>query len=1170
MTQGAYIQEAFVSGELAPAMWGRVTHPKYKFGATTMRNGYVNFQGGYASRPGSAYVGMCKQAAPNVGGVNTSNAPPKDLPFQVSIGLAYVLEFGDQYMRPKYQGSYITETPVNVSSVSSAGLFTTATAHGYSIGDWVYDIGNTGFSGLTWVVKTTPSGTTFTVEDLFGNVISSAIASASGTVARIYTVISPYAAVDLPYLKYTQSADVMTLTCYNQQTLKEYPPYDLQLVAPADWVFSQETFTQSIQPPSNVSATAQASTTLNTWYSYVVTAVDGVTAGDESLASAAVQVHNNDISVNAGSNTITWQQVEGAAHYNIYAAQPYYSTSSTPTPQIGVPYGYLGSAIGTSFTDNNIVPNYTQTPPLHNNPFAPGTILDVTVTAGGSGLSQSTVNYTIGTSTGSGFNGTPLVSAAGNLVGFIVNDGGENYKPTDTITIVTGGTMASGTYTGTGSNPTDGQTIILNGVTWTFKTTPVSPAQTQIQATVAATFLQLSHDLANSGNSLLTAATYSAATDVLTITYGEIGTAGNAYTIAAGTYAGTPSGATLSGGTNGTASSATAALVVGSQTGTYPGVASYFQQRRIYANTINTPDTYYTSQPGNYTNMDYSIPSVDTDAIIGTPWAQTVNGIQFLTPMPGGLVIFTGAGLWQLSGGNTVALTPADQDAQPQSRYGCSATIPPIPINFHILYVRENNGIVYDLVYNFFANIYTGNDITVFSSHLFQGYTLTQWAYAEKPAKLVWAVRNDGVLLSLTYIAEQEEEGWARHDTNGLYVGVCNVEEPPVDAVYLIVQRYVQGNWVYYSERFDNRIWVDVEDCFCVDAGLSYPTSFPNATLTASSATGSSNITSTNIATGGTGYTSPTAQAIDETGVGTGATFSVTQSGGVITAVTPIANGQNYTPGQTQILISDPTGSGAVVYPVITNYAIFTASTGIFNSGQVGDIIRIGNGKATIVTYNSPTSVTANITQPITAVVNNDPNFTPIPQPSGNWSLSVPTTVVTGLNHLQGLTVTGLADGGVIQPTVVGPVMGGIGITLQAPASQIVIGLPFLPQLQGMKLEIQSQNTIQTKRKEIPSIGLRVHDSRGASVGSNKIDASTVPGQVNQVWTDMTEVKERSQDIILGEAIPLQTKDYFQNLDDKSWRMEGQVAIQQSYPLPLNVDAIVSYWNPGDISEGGG
>ena len=52
-----------------------------------------------------------------------------------------------------------------------------------------------------------------------------------GTVARIYTLATPYHAVDLPYLKFTQSADVMSLTCVNQQTLADYPPQELTRLA---------------------------------------------------------------------------------------------------------------------------------------------------------------------------------------------------------------------------------------------------------------------------------------------------------------------------------------------------------------------------------------------------------------------------------------------------------------------------------------------------------------------------------------------------------------------------------------------------------------------------------------------------------------------------------------------------------------------------------------------------------------------------------------------------------------------------------------------------------------------------------------------------------------------------------------------------------------------------
>jgi len=151
-----------------------------------------------------------------------------------------------------------------------------------------------------------------------------------------------------------------------------------------------------------------------------------------------------------------------------------------------------------------------------------------------------------------------------------------------------------------------------------------------------------------------------------------------------------------------------------------------------------------------------------------------------------------------------------------------SAIVPPLVINYDMLYVQSKGSIVRDSAFNFFVNVFTGTDMTVLSNHLFNYHQINQWAYAEEPWKVVWCVRDDGIMLSLTFLKEQDIFGWARHDTNGLFV-VCSVTEPPVDAVYTIVKRYIIGEqeWVYYAERADNRNWSEVEDCFCVDAAIA-------------------------------------------------------------------------------------------------------------------------------------------------------------------------------------------------------------------------------------------------------------------------------------------------------------------------------------------------------------
>lgn len=954
------IQVGFSAGEISPSLFGRVDLAKWHQGASTMRNCFVNYRGGATSRAGTAYVGTCKQPG--------TAAPPRDITFQFSNTQGYALEFGDQYMRIKSNGAYVTESTIAVTSVNVAGLFTTGTNHGYAVGDWVFDLGNTGFNGLTWIVASTPALNTFTVTDLFGVPVTSATASSSGTVARIYTVAAPYAAIDLPYLKFTQSADTMSLACVNAATGTEYPPYDLVRNGATNWVFTAVTFATSIAAPTGLAATARSSTTLSTYYSYVVTAVSAAT-GEESVASTSVSVQNNDIAVFAGSNSLTWDAVTGAGTYNVYKATPQYGVA-VPA---GVLYGFCGTSSGVNFVDSNITADFTQVPPQAIDPFARGA-----------------------------------------------------------------------------PNPA---------------------------------------------------------------------------------------------------------------TGTYPGTVAYYQQRRAYANTLNQPDTYWFSQPGAFLNMDSSTPVTDSDAIVGTPWAQQVNGVQFMIPMPSGLVVLTGHGAWLLNGGNSASLTPATQDATPQAYNGCNDIVPPITINYNILYVQSKGSIVRDLSYNFFVNIYTGTDATVLSNHLFDDHQILQWAWAEEPFKVVWAIREDGVALSFTYLKEQDVYGWARHDTNGLFVGVCSVTEPPVDAVYFIVRRYIAGQWVYYSERMNNRDWPTVESCWCVDSGLQWPMTSPNATLTPLLAQGTKNISGSNIINAGIGYTAPTVRALDPTGAGTGFIGTLTILGGVITALNVISPGINYAQG-TQFIIVDTTGTGASIQPIITNNVLFTASAGVFSAGNIGNILRVGGGKATITSYVSSTQVIADITQPITATLPNDPNNMPVPANAGTWTVTPTTSTITGLNHLEGKTVAILADGSVVANQVV---TNG-AVSLPQLYSAITIGMPFLPQLQTLYLDpAGQQNTVQSKRKNIYSVAARVESTRGISVGTNQPDSSTQPDNATVAWSNLKEVKERNALVNAGSAIPLFTGDFFINVP-ANWNTSGQIAIQQNYPLPMNVLAIVSYFQIGDTS----
>lgn len=976
------IVSSYASGEVAPSLYGRVDLDKWHAAASVARNMVVSYRGGMLSRAGTAYVGACKQRA------SASSFPPRNIEFTFNIFQSYTLEFGDFYMRVVANGGYVTETPLAITAATNAnpGVLTVP-ASAFANGDAIFlsNIGGmTQLNGQTVIVANSgvAGAGTFSLTDVFGDPISTLAFGAytsGGTAARIYTLATPYAARDLRYLKFTQSADVMSLCLVNQQTQQDYAPQELVRFAANNWTINPPVFSSSITAPASCTATKSVNWATGPGpaaYGYVVTAVDAAT-GQESIASPiGATTGSVDIAGQFGTVTVTWPAVTGAGSYNIYRAAPDYTNTGSFTGQL---FYYVGSSRTTSWQDTNIIPDFATTPPLHINPF-PGT-------------------------------------------------------------------------------------------------------------------------------------------------------------------------------------------------GNYPGVVAYFDQRRAYGYTLNAPDTYVMSQPGAYLNFDSADPPIDSDAITGTPWASQVNGLQWMLPMPGGLVIGTGKDAWQLSGtsGAGSAITPSQQNAQPQEAIGFNAILPPIKIGPVILYGQALGSAVRELNYNFYFNIYAGVDLTILSTHLFQGYQLREWAWAQEPYKVLWAVRDDGRALSFTYLKDENIRGWTRHDTQGQFVSVATASEPPVNAIYFIAKRYIKGKqkWLYTQERMNNRLWQGVvENAWCVDCGLALPQPEPAATLTPSSASGTGGVVLDYIVSGGAGYTAPAGRIYDNNGVGLGAAvLGFTLAGGVITGIS-IDPGAGYEAPQLEI--TDATGAHAVIALKVDNGVAFVADAGVFAIGDVGKVIRAGGGIGTVSQYVSPTQVVAQVpaATAITMTIPNDPDETPLPVAAGDWTLTAPVSSVSGLNHLEGMALDGLVDGGVVQ----GLVVSGGAVTLPNAGSAIVLGLPFKPQLQGMHADVPGA-MIQGDRKRVVGVTLRVTDSRGIKTGQDQPIAATHPNQAEKPWNVgpnfMTEVVDRRNEIGAGNAIPLFTGDVFVRVAGDFSTTDGQpspgmVAMMQDYPLPMEILAVIPKLHIGD------
>src|SRR5215472_155088 len=489
------IQTSFASGEWAPKLRSRVDIAKYKAGAALLRNFYVDYSGGGAStRPGTRYINQAFN----------SSLPVRLIPFQPSANLSFVLEFGDTYIRFFSNGAPILEPPTTISGATNAnpGVITD-TAHGYSNGDWIFITGVVGMVQLNnnYFIVQGVTANTFTLTDLNGNVIDTTTFGAytSGGIAqRVYTLASPYAAADLFPNPITGNTGIKFVQNVTQLIIchSSYPVQILTINSAANWTITPANFGASIPSPATPTFSSTLAVLASGWqYGYTVTAVD--INGQESTAPIMVQsptgasaLKSLSDSTAPGTNTITWVAVPGAQSYNVYKASPIFG--SAVTFPANTPVGFVANTLAVSFEDTTpgVAPDFSQTPPIGQNPFQgsgvqnyivtnTGTytvVPSVSVTAPPAGGYQATaeasLGVTVATINSHGGGGSDIDVSAGSpspLNSLMSFDNGVVLKITSVTFLTSGGghdvyTINSVTIQSAGSTTTIGASTPTNPV----------------------------------------------------------------------------------------------------------------------------------------------------------------------------------------------------------------------------------------------------------------------------------------------------------------------------------------------------------------------------------------------------------------------------------------------------------------------------------------------------------------------------------------------------------------------------------------------------------------------------------------------------------------------------------------------------------------------------------
>lgn len=529
-----------------------------------------------------------------------------------------------------------------------------------------------------------------------------------------------------------------------------------------------------------------------------------------------------------------------------------------------------------------------------------------------------------------------------------------------------------------------------------------------------------------------------------------------------------------------------------------PGAVTFYESRLWYGGPDFAPDRFFGSRspegagdpnPGDTRYDDFTTGTDPDHAIEFTIADAEVNNIQWLRGTDRLLLAGTFGTEVKITGETSdAAIAPDSVNVRAENRLGV-ADIRPINKENIVIYVQRGKRTLRSFEFDALADSFISIDRNLVSEEITQG-VMKQMTWQSGRPNIVWVVLENGELIGLTFKSREDVSGWHRHRSKfgrDKFFSVSTMpRESGFDQVWTVVERQIDGNTRYYVEFFtDVAVMPNRLDFFTdINSKEDDDAKYLRALFEAQK---------------------------EYIHLDCSLTYDGTTAG--------LAAGATLTPAA-----------------VTGNSVVFTASAAVFAATDVGREIRKkadngdGYGRAEILSYTSPTSVTCQVIQDFDSIS---------AMAAGDWYLT--TDGISGLEHLEGETVDVVADGSVHTQEVV--TNGAIVLDYQA--SKIHVGLGYIGFLQPMALEgTGTTGPSQTKNRNIYQVGARFSETLYAEFGTDLYDPEVF------VFSDIP--------INVGDPTPLFTGvRKIPYTDD--WEEDKIVYIRQTKPVPCNVQMLLLF-----------
>ena len=119
-----------------------------------------------------------------------------------------------------------------------------------------------------------------------------------------------------------------------------------------------------------------------------------------------------------------------------------------------------------------------------------------------------------------------------------------------------------------------------------------------------------------------------------------------------------------------------------------------------------------------------------------------------------------------------------------------SGPVPGLQVDDRLVFVDASRRRLVAHYYDFGTDAFTVDDLTVRSEHLFAG-GITAMAWARRPDRVLWLLRGDGRLISLTWARKEQVAAYALHDLGGTVIDLAVMPsgDGTLDDLWLLVDR---------------------------------------------------------------------------------------------------------------------------------------------------------------------------------------------------------------------------------------------------------------------------------------------------------------------------------------------------------------------------------------------